>query len=50
LTKTKQAWNRGRGPIDSVNTSRPRSEYLEWSRAMIEDVVVLLEQVVAFWP
>jgi hypothetical protein len=50
LNKTKQAWNRARGPIDSVKTSRPRTEYLEWSRVMIEDVVVLLEQVVAFWP
>ena len=50
LTKTRQAWNRARGPIDSVNTPRPRTEYLEWSRVQIADVVVLLEQIVTIWP
>lgn len=48
--KVEQAWNRARGPIDSIHTSAPRIQYIEWSRVMIRDVVGLLEQIVAIWP
>ena len=50
FNKVKQAWDRSRGPIDSIHNSPARMPYIERSREQIRDTVVLLEQGVVIWP
>jgi hypothetical protein len=50
FNKIKQAWDRARGPIDSIHNSPARMNYIERSREASRDTVVLLEQGVAIWP